>query len=117
MGGNRRCDIDAELYQEAIDHHPDRGDRRIHPVDIAEVRVVGVVVDVDDQPAVETADAAALHAVALHEDGDRKPFRGRGSQPDTITLGEPAIGSEQRIGGDHRGALAHLLKGEPQGQR
>ena len=68
MSGNCWCYIDVDFSQQTINHYANRSHRRIDPVNITEVRIVRMVVYVNDYPIVETADATALYSVAFHKD-------------------------------------------------
>ena len=75
-----------------------------------------MVVDVDDEEALEAAEAGALDAVAFEQNG--RVIRTVDAQggADGAGLGKAAKDGGNAVGGDQVGALAHLLKQHAHGE-
>src|SRR5215467_1634415 len=67
-----RGDLNGQRYsqrQNQIENHFSAcGGRRVEPVDLAVFRIARMVIDVEDERAIESRDAGARQVAALHDD-------------------------------------------------
>ena len=115
--GDRRRELQAEQLED-VGEHLSRGRRVGHDqVDVAEARVVVVVVDVDGQrrrgEQRRLGDAALLGAIECDENAFARIGGRLAEQPVLLEPEEPVLGRRRRgAAHHHHGVLAELLEGE-----
>ena len=87
VGQDREVDVRGDLARQRhaeradqVEHHlAARRRRRVEPVDLSVAGVAGMVIDVDDEEAVEPGDAGPRQVAALHDDRGVEVARRRAS--------------------------------------